>query len=145
MVSQTGIQGYQFVAERTATVVAALRVCENPLERASWSTNLYWLRREALLLAIFGGFGLFVLPALVFLVGQQLLGPYRPEGGMGTFYGDLYGHLASGSPWPWLLVTGPWLTIQLLRLLWLPISRGTRRVPDAVEQNAPEQRAEPYI
>ena len=133
------------MAERTATVVAALRVCENRLKRVSWSTNLYWLRREALLLAIFGGFGLFMLPALVFLVGQQLLGPYRPEGGMGTFYGDLYGHLASGSQWPWLLVTGPWLTIQLLRLLWLPISRGTRRVPDAVEQNAPEQRAEPYI
>ncbi|NGX15402.1 hypothetical protein [Wenzhouxiangella sp. XN24] len=104
-----------------------------------------WLRREALLLAIFGGFGLFVLPALVFLVGQQLLGPYRPDGGMGTFYGDLYGHLASGSPWPWLLVTGPWLTIQLLRLLWLPVSRGTRRAPDTAEQNTPEQRAEPFI
>jgi len=106
---------------------------------------LNWLRREAVLLAIFGGFGLLVLPALVFVVGQLLLGPYRPDGGLGTFYGDLYGHLAAGTPWPWLLVMGPWLTIQLLRLLWLPISRGTRRVPDAAEQNAPEQRAEPYI
>lgn len=104
-----------------------------------------WLRREALLLASFGGFGLFVLPALVFLVGQQLLGPYRPDAGMSTFYGDLYGHLAAGSPWPWLLVMGPWLTIQLLRLLWLPISRGTRRPPPHAERAAPEPRAEPYI
>jgi hypothetical protein len=84
---------------------------------------LGWLRREAMLFAIFGGFGVLVLPALVYLVGQRLLGEYRPDGGMGTFYSDLYAELASPSPWPWLLVLGPWLAILLLRLLWLPFGR----------------------
>jgi hypothetical protein len=82
---------------------------------------LQWLRREALVLAIFGGFGVAALPALVYFVGQQLLGEYRPGASVGTFYGDLYGHLAALSPWAWLLVLGPWLAVQLLRLLWLPL------------------------
>lgn len=85
-----------------------------------------WLRREALLLAIFGGFGLLALPALVYLVGEELLGEYRPDGGMGTFYADLYGHLADLS-WPaWLLVLGPWIAILVLRILWLPLRGLTR-------------------
>jgi hypothetical protein len=81
-----------------------------------------WLRREALVLAACFGFGLLVLPALIFLVGEQLLGEYRPGAGMGAFYADLYAQLAAMSPWAWLLVLGPWLGIQLLRLLWLPFA-----------------------
>lgn len=82
---------------------------------------MQWLRREALVLAIFGGFGLLGLPGMVYFVGQQLLGEYRPDATVGTFYADLYGHLVALSPWAWLLVMGPWLVIQLLRLLWLPL------------------------
>ena len=88
---------------------------------------MHWLRREALLLAIFGGFGLAVLPALVYFVGQQLLGEYQPDATAGTFYRDLYGHLVALSPWAWLLVLGPWLAVQLLRLLWLPLRPLARR------------------
>lgn len=88
---------------------------------------MHSLRREALLLAIFGGFGLLALPALVYLVGQVLLGEYRPGAGMGVFYADFYGHLAAASPWAWALVFGPYLAIQLLRLLWLPLGLVTRR------------------
>jgi hypothetical protein len=92
-----------------------------------------WLRREALLLLTLGGFGLLLLPALVYLVGERLLGEYRPHGAMGSFYADLYGHLASPSIWAWLLVLGPWLAVQFLRLLWLPVRplmRAARRGPD---------------
>jgi len=88
---------------------------------------LHALRREALLFSILAGFGLLVLPALVYAVGQVLLGEYRPGASLGTFYGDLYGQLAALSPWAWLLVMGPWLTIQFLRLLWLPARLLMRR------------------
>lgn len=81
---------------------------------------MHWLRREALLFAVIGGFGLLVLPALIYFVGLQLLGEYRPGAGMGAFYADLYGQLATLSIWAWLLVLGPWLAIQMLRLFWLP-------------------------
>jgi hypothetical protein len=89
--------------------------------------NVHWLRREAILFALIGGFGLLVLPALVYLVGQRLLGEYRPGATMSVFYADLYSNLAAASPWPWLLVLGPYLAVQLLRLLWLPLGILTRR------------------
>lgn len=109
-----------------------------------------WLRREALLFLVLAGFGLLALPALVYLVGQVLLGEYLPGATMATFYGDLYGHLARLSPWPWLLVLGPWLAVQLLRLLWLPLrplARRGRRDDDGprAAPAAPTARIEPTI
>lgn len=92
-----------------------------------------FLRREALLLAILAGFGLLALPALVYAVGQVLLGEYLPGATMGTFYGDLYGHLGALSGWAWLLVLGPWLAVQFLRLLWWPLRSIMRKGGDAPE------------
>lgn len=106
---------------------------------------MHWLRREALLLAVFGGFGLLVLPALVYLVGQVLLGEYRPGAGMGAFYADLYGHLAAASPWASLLVFGPYLAIQLLRLLWLPLGLLAHRPNRRERQPRNDERIEPTI
>jgi hypothetical protein len=100
-------------------------------------------RREALLFAIFGGFGLAVLPALVYLVGQALLGAYRPDAGMGAFYSDLYGHLGAFSPGAWLLVMGPYLAVQFLRLLWLPVGGLAPRAPRGPGGGAPGPRVEP--
>jgi hypothetical protein len=85
------------------------------------------LRRELLLLALLGGFGLLALPGLVYAVGAFLLGEYRPGATVGMFYADLYGQLLAPSPWAWLLVLGPWLGIQWLRLLWLPTGLLLRR------------------
>ena len=106
---------------------------------------MQWLRREAFVFGGFGGFGLLILPALIYLVGQQLLGEYRPGATVGTFYADLYSHLGAFSPWAWALVLGPWLTIQLLRLLWLPLQRATRRAPRESGQKCPATRVEPSI
>lgn len=112
---------------------------------------MHRLRREALILAVFGGFGLLLLPALVYLVGQALLGEYRPGGTMGVFYADLYGHLATFSIWPWLLVLGPYLAIQVLRLLWLPLGLLMRRPSPPPPAAAPpratagKERIEPTI
>ena len=120
------------------------------------SRVLHWLKREGLLFAVFGGFGgfggfgLLGLPALVLMVGQVLLGEYRP--GAGTFYADLYGHLGALSPWAWLLVLGPWLAVQILRLLWLPLRPLLRRreAPreerrDQAPRKASPERIEPTI
>jgi hypothetical protein len=106
---------------------------------------LKWLRREMLVLTVFGGFGLLALPAMVFIVGQQLLGEYRPGAGMGVFYADLYRHLGAMEPFAWLLVLGPYLAVQLLRLLWLPLGLLTRRRPPPREESPPARRAEPVI
>jgi len=106
---------------------------------------LHSLRREILVFAALGGFGLLILPALVYLVGQQLLGDYGPGATVGTFYADLYSHLVAFSPWAWALVLGPWLTIQLLRLLWLPLGRVTRRPTPESGQKGPAARVEPSI
>jgi hypothetical protein len=102
------------------------------------------LRREALLLLILGGLGLLALPALVYLVGEWLLGEYRPGAGMGVFYGDLYAELAALSPFAWLLVMGPWLALQFLRLLWWPL-RPLLRGRQTPEDDAPTERIEPTI
>jgi len=101
---------------------------------------LHWLRREALLLAAFGGVGLLVLPALVYLVGQELLGEYRPGAGMADFYADLYGQLGAFSIWAWILVLGPWLAVQLLRLLWLPLGALMRRPSHVPGDDTPGDR-----
>jgi hypothetical protein len=106
---------------------------------------MHWLRREAILLGAFGGFGLLVLPALVYLVGQRLLGEYRPEASMATFYADLYSHLAGFSIWAWLLVLGPWLAVAFLRLLWLPLGLLSRRTSPSAEDEYPEDRADAGI
>lgn len=84
-------------------------------------------RRELLVFACLVGFGLLVLPALVYAVGVVLLGEYRPGATVGSFYADLYAQLAAPEPWAWLLVLGPWLGIQWLRLLWLPFRALLRR------------------
>lgn len=79
------------------------------------------------MLALLGGLGLAGMPALVYLVGEWLLGEYQPGATMGTFYADLFAELGALSPWAWLLVLGPWLAIQLLRVLWLPFWLLVRR------------------
>lgn len=107
------------------------------------------MKREALLFVVLGGFGLLALPGFVFMVGQVLLGEYRPGAGAGAFYADLYGHLAQWSTWAWALVLGPWLVVQLLRLLWLPmrrlLRRGTPVDDDTTAEATRPRRIEPTI
>ena len=102
------------------------------------SRTLKPLRKELLLLALLVGFGVLALPGLVYAVGAFLLGEYRPGATVGTFYGDLYGELFAPSPWAWLLVLGPWLGIQWLRLLWLPTRMLLRRGKTAGPAASPE-------
>lgn len=84
------------------------------------------LRREAILFAVMLAIGL-LLPVAIYFTGQLLLGDYSDDGaGVGHLYGDVFADLAAGSPFAWGLILGPWLGIQLVRLLWWPLSRRTR-------------------
>jgi hypothetical protein len=79
------------------------------------------LRRELLLFAIVGGFGLVVLPFLVYFAGAATLGPY--EGGLATFLGKLYGDLIRLSPGALGLLLGPYVIFQAARFLTRPLRR----------------------
>lgn len=79
------------------------------------------LRRELILFAIVGGFGLVVLPFLVYFAGAATLGPY--EGGLGTFLGKLYGDLIHLSPAALGLLLGPYVIFQGARVLTRPLRR----------------------
>jgi hypothetical protein len=68
--------------------------------------------------------GLIVLPAIVYLVGTQVVGPY--SAGISGFYGAIGDALATGRAFAWLLILSPYLCFLLLRTcLWLRPSRQT--------------------
>lgn len=107
------------------------------------------LRGELIVGSILLAVGLFALPALIYWVGTTLLGGYglAADAGIGTFYGDFFGDLATLSGRAWTLALGPLVIISLLRLIFL-----RRRHPDeppvaprAGVDTAPPRRVEPRI
>lgn len=74
------------------------------------------LRRELWLLGAGLVVGLILMPALVYVVGMLTLGPYA-GGGAGSFLADHYRGLFHGWIPGWGIVVGPYLLVQLLRLL----------------------------
>ncbi|MBS0394084.1 MAG: hypothetical protein JSR54_05615 [Proteobacteria bacterium] len=77
--------------------------------------------REARLFAIVGGFGILLLPPLVYLAGSLTLGPY--EGGLPAFLIKLYGDVLHLSPAALALLLGPYVIFQAARLLTRPLRR----------------------
>jgi hypothetical protein len=73
-------------------------------------------RRELLWFAAFGGFGLLVLPFLIYALGSRTLGPYE-GGGLGSFLATLYGDFLRFRLPAWCLLLGPYLLALALRLL----------------------------
>lgn len=81
------------------------------------------LRKELLIFGLMLFVGLVLLPMAIFETGQVLLGEYSDDGtGLGHLYGVLLKDLSKGRAAAWLLVLGPWLGVQLIRILWLPLS-----------------------
>ena len=83
-------------------------------------------RFELIFTSLWLAFGLFVLPALIFWVGDALLGPYgvSPDeqgAGLSTFYVDFFGDLADGSGRAWGLALGPLLLMYLLRAIFVGV------------------------
>ena len=80
----------------------------------------FW-RRELGFFALLFGFGLLVLPFLIYFAGVLTLGPY--EGGLATFLGSLLGAVFTARPTAWLLVIGPYLLFTAIRFLTRPFRR----------------------
>jgi hypothetical protein len=83
------------------------------------------IRRELVYAGIAGGFGIVLLPLLVYWAGAATLGPY--EGGLARFLGKLYGDFVALSPAAAALLLGPYLLFQGVRLLTRPFRHRNRR------------------
>jgi hypothetical protein len=78
-------------------------------------------RFELIFASLWLAFGLFLLPALIYWVGDALFGGYRENATLRTFYGDFFGDLADGSGRAWLLALGPLLLVYLLRAIFIGV------------------------
>ncbi len=78
-------------------------------------------RREASRLGVAILTGVVVVPALVWVVGSQLLGKY-PNGGLLALWEDFFVGLAHGGVAYWLIAIGPYLFLWLLRV-WMAALR----------------------
>jgi hypothetical protein len=74
--------------------------------------------RELWFAAFTVGFGLIVLPFLIYLAGKTTLGAYE-TGGLGTYLLDFFKGLVRPHLAYWLVVLGPYLLIMLTRGFWL--------------------------
>ncbi len=92
----------------------------NPVARWYAELTPTW-RRELRLAALLFGFGLIVMPFLIYLAGVLTLGPY--EGGLLAFLGALLGAFFTAAPSAWLLVAGPYLLFTAVRFLTRPLRR----------------------
>ena len=76
--------------------------------------------RELVLAALALGFGLAVMPLLIFYAGTASLGPYEGAS-LSGMYGNIYRGLAAGSAASWVVVLGPYgfyLLRKILRIWW---------------------------
>lgn len=79
--------------------------------------------RECVIAVGLLAFGLICLPALIFMVGQLILGEY--EAGLEGLYTAIGNALIAGNIYAWILVLSPYAAIQLIRFgLWVRRQRG---------------------
>jgi len=80
------------------------------------------LRRELLILGSALAVGLILMPFLIWLVGNRVLGPYthgaEPGTGPMRLVGDFFAGLAHGSLIFWCVALGPYLLLWFVRLLY---------------------------
>ncbi len=88
------------------------------------------LKREILIAIVLLAIGLAALPAAIYLVGQQIMGPYESEAGLTGLMDHIWADLTAGAPQAWLLVLSPWLVIQTARLAMRIGRRRRSREPD---------------
>jgi hypothetical protein len=79
-------------------------------------------RRELILLLILLACGLFLVPLLIWVVGNAVLGPYA-SGGAFALLADFFVGLRNGSVVHWAVVVGPYVFVLILRGLWHLIRR----------------------
>jgi hypothetical protein len=96
------------------------------------------------------GFSLIVLPALIYLVGVQVLGAYGGGPHIGSFYGDYFRNLIDGVGRTWFVVVGPYCLLIVVRaIFWhwrtkLPVSEAGSNEYAAHSPERKERR-EPFV
>lgn len=81
--------------------------------------------RELRYFLLVGGFGVLVLPLLIYGAGALTLGPY--EAGIGAFLGNVYGDFVTLSPAAAGLLLGPYVLFLVLRVLLRPFRSARTR------------------
>lgn len=83
--------------------------------------SLSRLQRELIVLGAALLFGVLLMPLLIWVAGNRVLGPYthgqNPHAGPGALLGDFLTALAHGSVVFWAVALGPAAFLLLLRLL----------------------------
>jgi len=69
--------------------------------------------------------GLFVVPLLIYVVGNGVLGPYA-NGSPFALLVDFFAGLRSGSLVYWSVVVGPYVFVMLLRGIWHVVRQADR-------------------
>lgn len=89
------------------------------MERTSWihlAVATQGWKREAVIALSWLAAGALLLPILIYLCGITFLGSYE-GGGLGSTFGTVWRGLGTGSPASWVVVAGPYVLFQLLRVL----------------------------
>jgi hypothetical protein len=80
--------------------------------------------REARAATILIGFGVCLMPFLIYFIGQWTLGP--SETGLAGFLKTLYGSFLTLEPSAWALLLGPYLLYAMMRLVRFSLRRNGR-------------------
>jgi len=107
-------------------------------------------RKELILGSACLGFGLIILPALIYLVGVPVLGAYGGGPHIGSFYGDYFRNLVDGVGRTWFVVVGPYSLLIVIRVIFwrwrtkLPVSEAGSSDAAAHSRERKERR-EPFV
>jgi hypothetical protein len=107
------------------------------------------LRFELIFASLWLAFGLFLLPAVIYMVGTLLLGPYGENQGLGAFYADFFKDLVEPAGRAWVLALGPLVVVSILRLVFLGKKPHEDSEPEpqagAAQPSPPRSRVEPRV
>jgi hypothetical protein len=94
--------------------------------------------------------GLVVVPLLIWVVGNRILGPYSHgnnlHAGPMALLGDFYEGLSKGWPSYWIVAVGPLVIIVFVRAAWeLIVPRRNAAPKPPPPPNKSNARIEPYV
>lgn len=91
-------------------------------------------------------FGFLGLPALIYVVGTQILGRYAGgDHGLGSFYNAFFQDLGHGRANTWALALGPFVLLSILRLIFFRRSAVETQRTSPPPSPRPRQRKEPTV
>lgn len=113
-------------------------------------------QKELIWAGIFLGLGFIALPLGIYFVGVAVLGPYGGGPHIGSFFGDFFRNLASGTVRTWFIVLSPYLAFLLFRAIFFRWRIGTDMPADpssadrtienrAAQEPYAKERREPFV